>query len=109
MMVRLCERYYVRSIAARWDAQYAGYPEDSDKFLIGEKLRALNVETGTCSMVEEIIGNLSWTGAGCSECEARFVDGVRIGDEPDWESRTVYLCDPCLDKLVQFRDSGGAK
>lgn len=50
--------------------------------------------------VDYIIGNKSWTACTCNECR-RDVDAVvRVGDEPDYESSTAWLCSDCITKAA---------
>ena len=54
--------------------------------------------------VNQVIGNNNWTKVpGCNECKEdsnEFV--IRVGDEPDYESNTAFLCSTCIDKLQQL-------
>ena len=46
--------------------------------------------------VNDIIGNQSWTQCSCSECN-RDVDAVvQLGQEPDYESSTAWICRDCI-------------
>ena len=52
--------------------------------------------------VDALIGNTSWTDVpecdGCERTGMPFV--VRVGDEPDYESSTAWLCSECLAEAV---------
>ena len=55
--------------------------------------------------VDKIIGNSSWTEVSCSECKKPQDSVVIIGEEPDYESYTAYICRSCLIKaLAYFED-----
>ena len=86
------ERQLIRGVADKWRRQYRG-----DKRDIQEKLAALDPETATAKDVFEIVGNDSWTiPPSCSECGAEASEIVQVGEEPDYESNTAYICGPCL-------------
>ena len=52
--------------------------------------------------VEAIIGNKSWTQLdSCGECNKRPSDKIiQIGEEPEYESYTAYICVPCLKMIA---------
>lgn len=100
-MIIITERYLIRGVAAKWAAQY----RDQTRRLKGgetagsihARLAALNGETATVADVEAIIGNSSWTTPPtCSECGAEGGPVVQLGEEPDYESSTAWVCGPCL-------------
>jgi hypothetical protein len=51
--------------------------------------------------VDKIIGNKSWTEIVCDECNNNVEDVVRLGEEPDFGSRTAYICLDCLEKAIK--------
>lgn len=59
-------------------------------------------ETITAADVEQIIDNRSWTRPQvCSDCGC--VDAViQIGEPPDYESYTAYLCAACVQKAMKL-------
>ena len=94
-------RALIREVAAAWRAQYKG-AGDGGKQSIQRTLDALDGATATAVEVASIIGNESWTEVPrCDECgEARPVV-VRLGQEPDYESRTAHICVPCLRAAIK--------
>lgn len=88
------------TVAARWKKQYL-QPDGTwletvsgDSSLVHAKLAALT-DTATPADVAAIIGNESWIGAICNECDAYSSPAIQIGAEPDYESATVTLCWKC--------------
>jgi len=87
--------------AKRWRQQYPQGHCGADKEAIYEALAELPAGTAP-NDVDAIIGNGSWTNLNCDECGAEDVDFVvRVGEKPDYESRTAYLCGVCIDLLQQ--------
>jgi hypothetical protein len=54
--------------------------------------------------VETIIGNRSWTRIRCSECGKEAGEVVEVGEEPDYESSTTWLCKDCLRKALNLME-----
>ena len=58
--------------------------------------------------VDRVLGRKGFTWNQCGECK-EYVDCiVSIGEEPDWETRTAYVCRSCLVKAIELIDSGAA-
>lgn len=96
----------------RWRNQYknyrgGGYGRDKGEIL--RELEALPLPRDV-QKVNEIIGNKSWTEVpACDACERRnppFV--VIVGQEPDYESPTAYLCGACVAEAAALALIGGA-
>lgn len=49
--------------------------------------------------VDRVIGNNYWTSLTCDECRSNVEVVIRVGEEPDYESNTAYICLPCISKL----------
>ena len=92
----------INSAAARWKHQYYDGnkwtyltktgPHRRDTYMA---LKALKSDA-TEEDVIKITGNNSWTCLICSEC-GRDVDKlVEVGQKPDYNSNTAYLCVFCL-------------
>jgi len=88
------EKEEIRGVAAKWKNQYP-----DTKLEIYQRLLTLS-EHSTRADVAAIIGNDSWIGEDCTECRGRAV--VLVGQEPDYESHTVWLCAACVEKLGQL-------
>jgi len=81
--------------ADRWVAQYQGDREGK-----AAAIRSLG-EAPDPDAVDAIIGNGSWTSVPeCNECKTDVEAVVRIGDEPDYESSTAWVCEDCLKKAL---------
>lgn len=105
-MKLITQRDLIRDVANRWEKQY---PEKGDlpRLAILRRLRALDVETASAQQVADIIGNDSWTSQSCSECGEDHADAVvQVGQELNYESRTAWLCLPCVRKAAAL--AGGA-
>jgi hypothetical protein len=103
------------SAAGRWREQYTGSvnpgfhwynPNDLTTY---EQLVALGPAPDPDD-VDRVIGNGAWTFTpACNGC-CKPGDGtprVRVGDEPGYESNTVYLCLDCVKAAVKaFADAG---
>lgn len=95
-MKLITERTMILGVVARWDEQYRHYLA-GDKTEISKKLSALDLKTATAADVDGIIGNQSWTlPPACSECGRSAPVVIEVGQKPDYDSQTVWLCEPCL-------------
>ncbi len=96
----LDERTQVKGAIKNWIDRYGlnrTYGADKRGRNVGKELLALNQETATADDVAEIIGNSSWAREmACSECGKKTWGIVQIGEEPDYESATAYVCSDCL-------------
>ena len=98
-MKLLNERNQVREVASRWREQYGSgtYRVDKRGRMVGDELAALDLETATADVVEEIIGYRGWVQMNtCHECGTETWDAVQLGEPPDYESHTSTICGPCL-------------
>lgn len=55
--------------------------------------------------IEDIIGNSFWTENKCSECGKDCNVLVEIGEEPDYETATAWLCPVCIKRAFEFISS----
>ena len=96
----MSERNQVRSVADMWLGSYGldrTYGADTRGRNVGEELLAMDAETASAADVAEIIGTPSWVRpCTCDECGTRSWGIVEVGEMPDYESCTVYLCEGCL-------------
>lgn len=89
----------------KWAAQYSHSSTRPGQKKITEQLAALELPIDP-DQVDAIIGNTSWTEVGrCSECEKRVDVVVEIGEEPDYESMTAWVCLPCLRAAVALAEA----
>lgn len=91
--------------AERWLRQYTYRDGDVEpgRKDVYERLLALG-ETPEPNSVDSVIGNNSWTKPNdCSECGMNFDVVVELGEEPGYESSTVWLCFDCLLRAVELK------
>jgi len=89
----------------KWARQYSYPSVRPDQHKITEQLAALDSPIDP-DQVDAIIGNKSWTEVNrCSECGARVDVVVEIGEEPDYESLTAWVCLPCLRAAVALAEA----
>ena len=92
----ITERDRIKNVSSAWDEQYEkhrGDPAWADKFVIGDKLRALNLSRAGSGTIEKIIGNTSWTDIYCHECEAKVLKAVEFSVR---DGNVFVLCFHCL-------------
>lgn len=89
-----------RTAAERWRRQY---PDDKAK---QPKMAALG-DRPNPDDVDRIVGNRSWTEVPtCSECRRDNLPAVvQLGDEPDYDSSTAWVCLDCLRKAVALAET----
>ena len=90
----ITKRTLIREIAKKWNAQFFYGPLEGDT--TGDKLSALDVETASVEDIVQIIGTTVWTDLSCSECGKSVDLVIQVGEEPDWETQTAYLCEACV-------------
>lgn len=105
----IVRRGVIRSAPSRFMEQYGGhYPDDKPlPWKYGEtkretfrRLGEINVDTCAPEDIDVIIGNKSWTRLECEVCGETVEVVVRVGEEPDCDSRWVDLCAACLTKAA---------
>lgn len=104
-MELMTQRDRIRTIVERWEYAYKGgisVKFGQDKADILDRLKKLDLETADAKTVNEIIGNNKWTTAKCSECAGIVSDVVMVGENPDWESNTAYLCQKCAKRALSL-------
>jgi hypothetical protein len=102
----LNERTRVKDAIRNWIASYGldlSYGADKRGISVGRELLKLDQETATYKDVAELIGNDSWScKLACSQCGNKTWGIVEIGEAPDYESETAYLCADCLRKALNM-------
>lgn len=106
------------SAAKRWNDQYGtedsrllDHPSGAKLVEVGRKLRSLG-KTPKPDDVDAVIkasypmAHNQWTKVeSCDECNADGLDVVvMLGEEPDYESHTVFVCLDCLKKAVALAE-----
>lgn len=95
----------VKTVPDRWADQYEFERIGSDKIEIKRRLFDLKVNgLLTRQLVDETIGNGSWTDNNCDECDSDCDVLVRLGQDPDYESRWVDLCQSCLKEALTIME-----
>jgi hypothetical protein len=58
--------------------------------------------------VDRVVGNSSWTDTPtCNECGRSGLPAVvQVGEEPDYESRTAWMCGDCLRRAADLIPPG---
>jgi len=108
-MQLITRRELIRNVAAKWREQYEPFKDDGllfgewngvrikkTKAQVADELDALDKEKATAEDVAAIIGNASWTRLTCDECGKECETVLRVGQPPDYESRTACLCIRCV-------------
>lgn len=95
-----------KTIAERWARQYPSHKRSEDKTAVYEQLVGLQ-GCGTEEQIDSIIGNRSWTRNACTECDKDSQTLIRLGDEPDYDSSTVWICLTCLKVAVKLARATG--
>ena len=85
-----------------WKMQYFKDGEwyDSNKEMIYNHLVMLGNNPAP-NLVDQAIGNSSWTHLGCSECNTDVDEAVLFG-VVDYDSEYCYLCKDCLAKALDL-------
>lgn len=67
-----------------------------------ERLELLNLETCSKEDVDKAWGKGSWNSMpNCGHCKTRDQEVTyEIGEESDYESHTAFLCEKCMQELV---------
>ncbi|HVP49661.1 MAG TPA: hypothetical protein VMT56_00415 [Candidatus Bathyarchaeia archaeon] len=95
-------RSEIRSVAERWDRQYAAKGDSTPaQRAIGVKLHALDKETASRETLQSIIGNGSWVDVHCAECDRDVgmvvtLENTKYGDPGDWDYEAMDICPDCL-------------
>lgn len=90
--------------SARWKEQYQDYTYYPGMKEKGQALEAL-AQPIRPDDVDRIIGNTSWTTpSACNVCSKHNGPVIEVGEEPDYESHTAYVCFDCARKIAQLAD-----
>ena len=85
----------IKNIVKTWTSQY---PKDKKDIT----LKLIQANPTTEDEIAEIIGNRSWTDNYCDECGKDSDVLIEVGQEPDYESATAYICPNCLQKAIEI-------
>lgn len=88
--------------ADRWERQYGDFKHYPNQKEISRKLKALKRPV-IPDDVDRLIGNTSWTTpCACSICKKYSGPVIEVGDEPDYDSSTAWLCFDCVRKVAKI-------
>jgi hypothetical protein len=91
-------------VVEKWERVYGKAQYGADKLVILRLLKQLPKPVDP-DEVDRIIGNTSWTYTHhCSQCGQQSEVVIEVGQEPDYESATAWLCVPCVRKLAKFAE-----
>jgi hypothetical protein len=85
-------------------ANYPQYNTPNAPFYTKERYNrviALDPDKATPEDIKRDI-NSSWVMSFCSECGGEFDTVIQVGQEPDYDSCTAYLCKDCLYKAFDM-------
>lgn len=77
------------------------YRFDKRGIMVGQELLKLDPDTCTSDAVNTLIGS-DWTSRICNDCGEYVKEVICVGQEPDYESYTAYLCKDCLSKAYKM-------
>ena len=104
----ITERDRIRNVAERWAKQYGvgtRWECDPVKQGILQSLEMLNGNTCSAKIVDEIIGNNTWTRMRCDQCKKNTTWIIQLGEKPGYESQTANICRACFDKAITLVNS----
>lgn len=84
------------------DSDVPGWDRSRTFGQVRAALAALDLETCTSGDVDKAIGVTGWGDNNCDECGGNFPVLIRLGYEPDYDSRWWDLCRDCLNKATTF-------
>jgi hypothetical protein len=109
MIIKQTPQSNAAAAADAWQRKYGPNRSLDDwHSIVGAALKALGPQP-TPEDVNALIGNQCWTECYCTECEKSVDAVVQIGEEPDYESDTVWLCRGCLAEAVRIMDEEGSE
>lgn len=67
-----------------------------------DRLARCNLNTITVRHLDEMLGTDGWCKLTCKICGVwDNIDFLQLGDEPDYESNTVFACRPCVKAIFE--------
>lgn len=98
-------RSKIKGVVKAWQLQYPVKTAEHDKIYILKQLKKLNLNICNEKDIADIIGNTSWTSLVCDSCDKKVGALVVVGDSPDYDSRTAWMCKKCLIKAIKLFDT----
>lgn len=110
-MERVTLRAKCAGVAQKWREQYFvnkcwGTTQRGSSRDVYEKLIELG-PSPTSVQIADVIGNDSWTHVRCDECEQPQERVIRLGQRPDYDVSTIYICDECLNRAIELLHKPG--
>ena len=100
------QRLEILTVVDRWRKRHGGAAIGDDRLRVLNELERLDLEKCSAEDVNRIIGNDSWTRVNpCHECGADSVHTVMLGQEPEYESYTAWICKECMNKAIALIES----
>jgi hypothetical protein len=102
-MRKITRQTQANNVADRWHKQYPDGNGYREKHIgMWKKLCDLGGRPNPDD-VDSLTENSSWTDVGsCNECNLESDTLIELGEEPDYESSTAYICPACLKKALQL-------
>ena len=99
----ITKRDQIKSVLQRWEEQYseAEYKLWPETRKIYAKLKTLDFDVATEEDIAAIIGNDTWTRLDCGECGKSVEAVVHMGEEEDYGSLTIFLCESCIGQAYE--------
>ena len=66
------------------------------------RMKTLDLASCTVAQFNDAMEVTHWLDNRCDECDGDFDTVVQLGQEPDYESKTVEICMDCLVKSIQL-------
>jgi hypothetical protein len=87
----ITKRQLIKSVPIRWLAQYP-----NGKFLVLEKIAALDLDKCDAKAIDDIIGNDTWTKLDCDSCGKDSPIVTEMPDMYELHYGPKYYCGNCL-------------
>jgi hypothetical protein len=99
----ITSQYLARCVAQEWKGRYLLPNGRWGETLSGSsEVKYLDLlslgENPTPEDISKVIGNSSWTDLSCDECGNNVDRVIHLGEEQDYDSRTVLICGTCLER-----------
>lgn len=102
-MYKITKKAILNSVAERFKRQYPNNTNFTNGRSSDEIIKKLESTTNlTEKLATDIIGNSSWTRNTCDECKIDVKTLIKLGEDPDCESRTASICKDCLNKALSL-------
>lgn len=100
IMIVTTRRQYLKDTIKRYILNSVRFSSHYYSVEKGEAMKLLDPETATTDDYDAITGSPEANHLCCGECGEEVNATVQIGESPDYESSTAYICIDCLKKAV---------